>query len=181
MFSVKIEVGRSTEVPVSEMEYFVHLTGCAIATEVETVSARRKDVRVDFIGLPEIGRGWSKKRVRSSEVPVAAVCWGQIHLLADSAMWFSSEIWRDDRDRTTRKYSSWARGEKPPPSGRGSVPRKGANGPALRSLLYEEAVSFSLSTFTLDIDGKPMLVLRTKWQADANEICRAWYRLIGAN
>jgi hypothetical protein len=60
------------------------------------------------------------------------------------------------------------------PSGRGSVPRKGANGPALRSLLYEEAVSFSLSTFTLDIDGKPMLVLRAKWQADADEICRAW-------
>jgi hypothetical protein len=40
--------------------------------------------------------------------------------------------------------------------------------------LYEEAVSFSLSTFTLDIDGKPMLVLRAKWQADADEICRAW-------
>jgi hypothetical protein len=35
-------------------------------------------------------------------------------------------------------------------------------------------VSFSLSTFTLDIDGKPMLVLRAKWQADADEICRAW-------
>jgi hypothetical protein len=29
-------------------------------------------------------------------------------------MWFSSEIWRDDRDRTARKYASWARGEKPP-------------------------------------------------------------------
>jgi hypothetical protein len=40
--------------------------------------------------------------------------------------------------------------------------------------LYEEAVSFSLSTFTLDIDGKPTLVLRAKWQADADEICRAW-------
>jgi hypothetical protein len=40
--------------------------------------------------------------------------------------------------------------------------------------LYEEAVSFSLSTFTLDIDGKPRLVLRAKWQADADEICRAW-------
>ena len=35
-------------------------------------------------------------------------------------------------------------------------------------------MSFSLSTFTLDIDGKPMLVLRAKWQADADEICRAW-------
>jgi hypothetical protein len=40
--------------------------------------------------------------------------------------------------------------------------------------LCEEAVSFSLSTFTLDIDGKPTLVLRAKWQADADEICRAW-------
>ncbi len=59
------------------MEYFVHLIGFAIATEVETVSARKKGVRLGFIGLPEIGRGWSKKRVRSEEVPVAADCWGQ--------------------------------------------------------------------------------------------------------
>jgi hypothetical protein len=29
-------------------------------------------------------------------------------------MWFSSEIWRDDRDRTACKYASWARGDKPP-------------------------------------------------------------------
>src|ERR1700722_15107332 len=64
------------------MEYFVHPTCCAIANEVETVSARRKDVRLCFIELPEIGRGWSKKRVRSEEVPVAAVCWDQIHLLS---------------------------------------------------------------------------------------------------
>ena len=35
-------------------------------------------------------------------------------------------------------------------------------------------MSFSLSTFTLDIDGKPILVLRAKWQADADVICRAW-------
>ena len=35
-------------------------------------------------------------------------------------------------------------------------------------------MSFSLSTFTLDIDEKPTLVLRAKWQADADEICRAW-------
>ena len=35
-------------------------------------------------------------------------------------------------------------------------------------------MSFSLSTFTLDIDGKPILVLRAKWQVDADEICRAW-------
>jgi hypothetical protein len=39
------------------MEYFVHLTGCAIATEVETVSARAKDVKLGFIGLLEIRRG----------------------------------------------------------------------------------------------------------------------------
>ena len=35
-------------------------------------------------------------------------------------------------------------------------------------------MSFSLSTFTLDIDGKPRLVLRAKWEAEADEICRAW-------
>ena len=35
-------------------------------------------------------------------------------------------------------------------------------------------MSFSLSTFTLDIDEKPTLVLRAKWRADAAEICRAW-------
>lgn len=35
-------------------------------------------------------------------------------------------------------------------------------------------MNFSLSTFTLDIDEKPMLVSRAKWQADADEICRAW-------
>ena len=35
-------------------------------------------------------------------------------------------------------------------------------------------MSFSLSTFTLDIDGKPRLVLRAKWEAQADEICRAW-------
>lgn len=35
-------------------------------------------------------------------------------------------------------------------------------------------MSFALSTFTLDIDGKPVLVLRTKWQAAADDYCRAW-------
>lgn len=35
-------------------------------------------------------------------------------------------------------------------------------------------MSFSLSTFTLDIDGKPTLVLRTKWRANAEDYCRAW-------
>ena len=35
-------------------------------------------------------------------------------------------------------------------------------------------MSFSLSTFTLDIDGKPTLVLRTKWRVSAEDYCRAW-------
>jgi hypothetical protein len=35
-------------------------------------------------------------------------------------------------------------------------------------------VSFSLSTFTLEIDGKPTLVLRTKWRVNAEDYCRAW-------
>jgi hypothetical protein len=47
--------------------------------------------------------------------------------------------------------------------------------------LYEEAVSFSLSTFTLDIDGKPTLVLRAKWQAHADEYCRAWIQVHWTN
>jgi hypothetical protein len=35
-------------------------------------------------------------------------------------------------------------------------------------------VSFSQSTFTLDIDGKPTLVLRTKWRVNAEDYCRDW-------
>jgi hypothetical protein len=35
-------------------------------------------------------------------------------------------------------------------------------------------VSFSQSTFTLDIDGKPTLVLRTKWRVNAEDYCRNW-------
>lgn len=35
-------------------------------------------------------------------------------------------------------------------------------------------MSFSLSTFTLEIDGKPTLVLRTKWRVNAEDYCRAW-------
>jgi hypothetical protein len=42
------------------MEYFVHLAGCAIATEVKTVSARRKDVRLGFIGRPKSGEAGPK-------------------------------------------------------------------------------------------------------------------------
>ena len=35
-------------------------------------------------------------------------------------------------------------------------------------------MSFSQSTFTLDIDGKPTLVLRTKWRVNAEDYCRDW-------
>lgn len=35
-------------------------------------------------------------------------------------------------------------------------------------------MGFTLSTFTLDIDGKPTLVLRTKWRVSAEEYCRTW-------
>jgi hypothetical protein len=35
-------------------------------------------------------------------------------------------------------------------------------------------LSFSPSTFTLEIDGKPTLVFQTKWQGDADELCRDW-------
>ena len=37
-------------------------------------------------------------------------------------------------------------------------------------------MSFSPSTFTLEIDGKPTLVFQTKWQGDADELCRDWVK-----
>ncbi|WP_156898824.1 hypothetical protein [Bradyrhizobium erythrophlei] len=37
-------------------------------------------------------------------------------------------------------------------------------------------MSFSPSTFTLEINGKPMLVFQTKWQVDADELCRDWVK-----
>jgi hypothetical protein len=37
-----------------------------------------------------------------------------------------------------------------------------------------QALSYSLSTFTLEIDGKPTLVLQAKWQVTADERCRDW-------
>jgi len=37
-------------------------------------------------------------------------------------------------------------------------------------------LSFSPSTFTLEIDGKPTLVFQTKWQGDADELCRDWVK-----
>jgi hypothetical protein len=39
-----------------------------------------------------------------------------------------------------------------------------------------QVLSFSPSTFTLEIDGKPMLVFQTKWQGDADELCRDWVK-----
>lgn len=35
-------------------------------------------------------------------------------------------------------------------------------------------MSFSLSTFTVEIDGRPTIVFQTKWQAEADEMCRSW-------
>ena len=37
-----------------------------------------------------------------------------------------------------------------------------------------QAASYSLSKFTLDIDGKPTLVLQAKWQVVADELYRDW-------
>ena len=37
-------------------------------------------------------------------------------------------------------------------------------------------MSFSLSPFTLEIDGKPTLVFEAKWHVEADEICRSWVR-----
>jgi len=44
-----------------------------------------------------------------------------------------------------------------------------------------QVLSFSPSTFTLEIDGKPTLVFQTKWQGDADELCRHWVSLTGTN
>jgi hypothetical protein len=37
-------------------------------------------------------------------------------------------------------------------------------------------LSFSPSTFTLEIDGEPTLVFQTKWQGDADDLCRDWVK-----
>jgi hypothetical protein len=39
-----------------------------------------------------------------------------------------------------------------------------------------QVLSFSPSTFTLEIDGKPTLVFQTKWQGDADELGRDWVK-----
>ena len=37
-------------------------------------------------------------------------------------------------------------------------------------------MSFSPSTYPLEIDGKPKLVFQTKWQGDADALCRDWVK-----
>jgi hypothetical protein len=38
-------------------------------------------------------------------------------------------------------------------------------------------MSFSFSTFTVEIDGVPTIAFRAKWYAEANDICRGWANL----
>jgi len=38
-------------------------------------------------------------------------------------------------------------------------------------------MSFSLSTFTVEINGRPTIAFKTKWQAEADEISRGWINL----
>ena len=35
-------------------------------------------------------------------------------------------------------------------------------------------MSFTLSTFAIEINGVPTVVFQTKWQSDADQICRDW-------
>ena len=38
-------------------------------------------------------------------------------------------------------------------------------------------MSFSLSTFTVEINGTSTIAFQAKWQAEADEICRGWANL----
>lgn len=38
-------------------------------------------------------------------------------------------------------------------------------------------MSFSLSTFTVEINGRPTIAFKAKWQAEADEISRGWINL----
>jgi hypothetical protein len=40
--------------------------------------------------------------------------------------------------------------------------------------INSEEVHYSISTFTIEIDGTPTAVLQTKWHSEADEICRGW-------
>jgi hypothetical protein len=46
----------------------------------------------------------------------------------------------------------------------------------LAGVVYREDknLSFSLSTFTAELDGTPAIVFRAKWHAEAEDICRGW-------
>lgn len=35
-------------------------------------------------------------------------------------------------------------------------------------------MSYSISTFTIEIDGTPTVVFQAKWHSEADEICRRW-------
>lgn len=35
-------------------------------------------------------------------------------------------------------------------------------------------MSYSISTFTVEINGVPAVVFQAKWHSEADEICRAW-------
>jgi hypothetical protein len=38
-------------------------------------------------------------------------------------------------------------------------------------------MSFSLSTFTVEINGSPTIAFQARWHADADDICRGWANL----
>src|SRR3954465_4348824 len=59
--SVKIEDGKSIEVPVWGMVYLVHRTGCAEAIAVETTSANARAL-IDFIALSSDYHGAKPER-----------------------------------------------------------------------------------------------------------------------
>ena len=90
-------------------------------------------------------------------------------------MCFRVKFGGDDRDRKPRiNIVVGAKAARSSPQAGGDLfPLKGQTGQRAGVWLYEEAASFSPSTFTLDIDGKPRLVLQTKRQAEVDEICRA--------
>ena len=75
-------------------------------------------------------------------------------------------------DQTSRLHESGfgLRYRKPPMV----VPLELSPNTALAFAREMQAASYSLSKFTLEIDGKPTLVLQAKWQVVADELCRDW-------
>jgi hypothetical protein len=43
-----------------------------------------------------------------------------------------------------------------------------------RGLQNCHQMGYSISTFTVEINGYPAVVFQTKWHSEAEEICRAW-------